>query len=65
MERDRNANRVFVGKCAGSRLLGRSRKRWIDTEECLKKRVLDIRQARRMVKYRSEWWGFVRGMHGV
>ena len=34
----------------------------IDTvKECLRKKCLDIRQARRMVQYRSEWRGFVRG----
>ena len=62
MERDRIAKRVYVGVCAGSRSVGRPRKRWIDTmKECLKKRSLDIRQARRMVLDWSEWWGFVRG----
>ena len=39
----------------------RPQKRWIDTvKECLKKRELDVSQARRMVQDRSEWWGFVR-----
>ena len=62
MERDRIAKRVFVGECAGSLSVGRSRKRWIDTvKECLKKRGLEIRQARRIVQDRSEWRGFVRG----
>ena len=62
MERDRIAKRVYVGECAGSRSVGRLWKRWIDTvKECLKKRVLDVRQARRMVQGRSEWLGFVRG----
>ena len=57
VERDRIAKRVYVGECPGSRSVGRPRKRWIDTmKECLKKRGLDIRQARRMVKDRSEWW---------
>ena len=31
MERDRIANRVYVGEFAGSRSVGRLRKRWIDT----------------------------------
>ena len=62
MERDRIAKRVYVGGCAGSRSLGRPRKRWIDTiKECLRKRGLDVRQARRMVQDRIEWPGFVRG----
>ena len=62
MERDRIANRVYVGECAGSRSLGRSWKRKIDTvKEYLKKKCLDVRQARRMVQDWSEWRGFVRG----
>ena len=32
-------------------------------KECLKKRGLDIRQARRIVQDRSEWRGFVREMN--
>ena len=47
MERDRIAQRVYVGDCAGSHWVGRPRKRWIHTvKECLKKRGLDIRQAK-------------------
>ena len=30
-------------------------------KDCLRKRGLDVRQARRMVQDRSEWRGFVRG----
>ena len=42
--------------------MGIPRKRWIDTvNECLRKRGLDVRQARKMVQGRSEWRGFVRG----
>ena len=53
MERDKIAERVYVGERACSRL--------IDTvKECLRKRGLDVRQARRKVKDRSEWRGFVR-----
>ena len=63
MERDRIAKRVYVRECAGSRSAGRPRKRWLDTvKECLKKRGLDVRQSRKMVQDRSEWWGFVRGI---
>ena len=52
----------YVEECAGSRSVGRPRKRWIDTvKECLRKRGLDVRQARRMVQDMSEWWAFVRG----
>ena len=62
MENDRIAKRVYVEECAGSHPVGRLRKRWIDTlKECLRKRSLDVRQARRMVQDRSEWLGFVRG----
>ena len=54
--------RVFVGECAGSRSVGRPWKRWIDTVmKYLKKRGFDIRQERRIVQDRTEWWGFVRG----
>ena len=62
MERDRITKRVYIGECAGSYSVGRPWKRWTDTvKECIKKRSLDIRQARRMVQDRSEWRGFVRG----
>ena len=58
-ENDRIAKRVYIGECAGSRSLGR--KRWIDTvKNCLRKRGLNVRQARRMVHDMSEWRGFVR-----
>ena len=63
--RDRIANIVYVVECAGSRSVGRPRKRWIDTVECLKKRGLDVRQARKMVQTKTKWQGFVRGMHEV
>ena len=33
MERDRIAKRAYVGECAGSRSMGRPRKKWIDTLE--------------------------------
>ena len=62
VENDRIAKRVYVGECAGSRSVGRPRKRWIDTvQECLKKRGLDVKETRRMVHDRSVWRGFVRG----
>ena len=62
MERDRITKRIYVGEYAGSSSMGRPRKKWTDTvKECLKKRNLDIRQARRMVQDRSEWRKFVRG----
>ena len=62
MENDRIAKRVYVGECAVSRLVGRSRKRWIDTvKNFLKKMKLDIRQARRMVDDRSVRRGLGRG----
>ena len=71
MLNDTIAKRVYVGECAGSRSVGKPWKRWIDTvKECLKKRGLDVRQARKMVQDRSEWrrlvrrnaWGIAQGM---
>ena len=54
MGNNRNAKLVYVGKYAGSRSVGRQRKRWINTVKgCLKKRGLDVRQARKMVNDRS------------
>ena len=62
MEKDMIAKRVYVGECAGSRSLGRPRKRWIGTvEECLRKKGLNVRQAKRMVQDRNEWRGLVKG----
>ena len=62
MENSRIAKRIYLGECAGSCSVGRPRKRWIDTrKDCLKKRGLDVRQARRMVHERSIWQWFVRG----
>ena len=41
---------VNVGECAVSCSVGRPWKRWIDTMKvCLRKRSLDVKQARRMV----------------
>ena len=62
MENDRIAKRVHVGESQGRRLVGRLQKRWIDSlNDCLKKRGLNVGQARRMVYDRNEWWEFVRG----
>ena len=62
MENDRIAKKIYVGVCAGSHSLGRSRKRVINTVKgCLKKKVLDVRQVRRMVHDGNEWRRFVRG----
>ena len=62
MESSRIAKRIYAGECAGSHSVGRPRKRWIDTvKECLKKKGLDVRQARVMVHDRSIWRRFVRG----
>ena len=61
MENDRIAKRVYVRECAGSRSVGRPRKRWIDTvKDCLKKRGLDVMQSRRIVHDRNAWRGFLR-----
>ena len=43
IENDRIAKRVYVGECAGIRLVSRPRKRWTDTmKDCLRKRDLDV-----------------------
>ena len=55
MERDRIAKGVFVGERAVSRSVGTPWKRWNDTvKECLRKRSLDVRQARRRIQDGSE-----------
>ena len=47
-----------VWESVGSSLVGRPRKRWIDSvNDCLKKRG----QASMMVYDKNEWWEFVRG----
>ena len=54
MENDRIAKRVYVEEFAGSCSVGRPQKRWIDTvKDCLKKRGLNVRQAKRMVHNRG------------
>ena len=48
--------------CAGSHSVDRPWERWIHAvKQCIRKRGWDIRQTRRMVQDRSEWWEFVRG----
>ena len=56
----------------GSHLVGRPHKRWINSvNDCLKKRSLNVGQARRMGYDKNEWlkfvkgkaWGIVRGMN--
>ena len=62
MENDRTAKRVYVGECAASHPVGRPQKSWIDTvKDYLKKRGLDVRQARRIEHDSCECRGFVRG----
>ena len=47
MENGRIAQRVYVGECAGSRSVGRLRKRWMDTlKECIRKRGLDYQASK-------------------
>ena len=51
-----------VGECAVSRSVGKLWKRWINiVKECLKKRGLEVRHARRTVQDRREWRGFAKG----
>ena len=60
IENNKIAKRVYLGDCAGNRLVGRLVKSWIDTKKgCFKKGGLDARQAKRMAHDRSVW--FVRG----
>ena len=62
MKNDRIAKRIYVGERAGSHSVSRPRKRWIDTvQESLRRRSLDVRQARRMVNDKSVWQGFCEG----
>ena len=68
MEKDMTTKRIYLGEIAGSRSAGRPRKKWIDmVKECLRKRGVNIRQAKRMVQDRSKWrgnaWGVARGMN--
>ena len=61
MEKDRIVKGVYVEERGGKSSLGRPRKRWIHkVKDYLRKRGLDVRQARRMVPERSEWHWFVR-----
>ena len=56
MENDSIAKKVYVGECTSSRSVCGPRKKLIDTvKDCIKKN--NVRQARRMVYDRSEWWG--------
>ena len=60
-ENGRNDKGVYVEEYFGSLPVGRPRKKWIDIlKDCLNKRSLDFRQARRMVHVRSERRGFLR-----
>ena len=62
MENDRITKRVYVGECKGSWLVGCLWKRSIDSvNDCLKKRGLNVGQARRMVYDMNEWREVVRG----
>ena len=61
MENDRIAKRVYVRECADSHSVGGPWKRWIvSMKDSLKKRDLDVTQARRMTHDMGEWQGFVR-----
>ena len=52
---DRVTKKVYVKECATSHSVGQPRKGWMDTvKDCLRKRGLDIRQARRMVHGKNE-----------
>ena len=50
IEKDRIARTVYVEECAGTSSVGRPQKRWTDTvKDCLRKRGVDVRQARKIV----------------
>ena len=56
MKSDQITKRVHIGECIGSHSVGRPWKRQVDNvKKYLKKRGLDVRQARRMVQDKSEW----------
>ena len=58
---DRIGKRVYAGECVGSCLIGRPRKRWIDSmNDCLNKKALNVGQAGKMMYERNEWQEFVR-----
>ena len=60
VERDRIVKRVYLGECACSCSVGgHGRDRYC--EEVFKVIGLDVRQVRRMVQDRIEWWRFVKG----
>ena len=62
MENYKIAKRFYVGEYVGSLSVDRLWKRWIDTmKDCLRKRGLDVRQARIILQNRSEWLEFIRG----
>ena len=57
----RIAEIVYVGKCDDSHSVSRPQKIWIDTvKDCIRKRGLDVGQAKEMLQDRSELQGFVR-----
>ena len=60
MERRRGIELPGESISAGSRSVAKPWRRWMDiVMECLRKRGLNVRQARKMVQDRSEWQGFV------
>ena len=62
MENGRIAKRVYDVESMGSHLVGRPRKRWIDSvNDCFKGRGLNAGEASRMMYSRSEWRELVRG----
>ena len=63
MENDRNAKRMYVGEYVGSCSVDWPLKRWINSvnDWLKKKKGLYVRQVKRMLSDRSEYWPFVRG----
>ena len=60
MEKDRIAKSLCKSVMVVVQRVSHGRGGLIPLKECLKKRGLDVRQARRMVQDRIEWRGFVR-----
>ena len=52
---------VYIRECVGNHSVRRLWRRWDTMKDCLRKRCLDVRQARRMVQDSSEWQIFMRG----
>ena len=55
MENNKIAKRVYAGECADIHSVGNPKKKWIDTIRSYLKKVLDVRQTRRMLHDKIKW----------